>query len=775
METREADSMRREAVSARLHETTEVFRAGRYHEALQEFESELQEARQAHLPDLAARAAGDIGSCQFALHQYRPALQSFLEAHRQCVAAGDLSAAAVFEANIASLYSELGELDSAAQWMQNIVGRVTGKDRVVIPKILIQLATLRARQDRMPEALRLFDQGIEAADRSGDPALVANGWNRLGEEHLKRHELELAEPPLLEAYRIRKLNHLALDVSYRSLGLLRLEQGDLHSASSLLDRAVELSAQPQGWIPTWDIYHYRGRVRLAQGRLNDALADLRVAVRLARDWRWNVPPDDTSQVGTEGWLEKVHSALVEAGNRLYQKTHAPALIRETFETSEENRARSLRSVLSRRQSPDASVLPPAYWETLARLQRAEVQALRSQNAGAEESVSAIRAELVRMEVALGPAIGPVPAALLDRTRAALDSDSTLLSFQLGDSVSWVWALDRAGLVLYELPRREEIEAQAKAATQSIRAGTASHDPAPARLWKTLFGQLAPRFQQSTRWVVTLDRGLFEVPLAALEDSSRQPPAYLVERHVLEVVPGAGYWLESQNRPRVNFQASFLGIGDPIYNTADPRLPEPLRTAERARTGALLLPRLVGSGGELDNCARAWQGERVLLRGAGASRANLSRELQRDPAVIHLATHVLESSERPAYGLIALSLTPQGENELLPPFEIAGWHTKAGLVVLSGCHSGEGAQLPGTGLLGLTRAWLMAGAHAVIGSNWSTPDETGALFGALYRNLSASRDAAPAPALRAAQLEMLRSGGWRARPSYWGAYFMVGGQ
>ena len=31
------------------------------------------------------------------------------------------------------------------------------------------------------------------------------------------------------------------------------------------------------------------------------------------------------------------------------------------------------------------------------------------------------------------------------------------------------------------------------------------------------------------------------------------------------------------------------------------------------------------------------------------------------------------------------------------------------------------------------------------------------------------------ALRAAQTEMIRSGGWRARPRYWGAYFVVGNQ
>ena len=70
---------------------------------------------------------------------------------------------------------------------------------------------------------------------------------------------------------------------------------------------------------------------------------------------------------------------------------------------------------------------------------------------------------------------------------------------------------------------------------------------------------------------------------------------------------------------------------------------------------------------------------------------------------------------------------------------------------------------------------MAGAHAVIGSNWATPDESGALFGALYGNLCGQRDASPATALRAAQMAMIRSGGWQAKPSYWGAYFVVGGQ
>jgi tetratricopeptide (TPR) repeat protein len=738
----------------------------------------------------AARALGNAGACQLALHQYRPALRSFLEAHRQAEAVNDSSAAAVLDFNIASLYSEMGELDAAAEWIQGTIKRIGSMDRSNLPHILIQLATLRARQDRMPEARRLFNQGIEAADLAGDLNLCAIGWNRLGEEYLKRGELAQAEPPLLEAYRIRKLNRLPMDVSYRSLGRLRLEQGDLTSAAALLDRAVELSAQALGGIPTWDIYHYRGRVRMAQGRLREAMGDLRIAVRLARVWRWNTPPDDAARMGTEGWLELVHSALVEAGNRLYLETRDPALIRETFEAVEENRAGSLRAVLSRGRWTGPNGLPPAYWETLARLQRAEVQALRTPGARGQETVASVRAELVRMELALGPAVAPLPSSLLELSRQALDEESVLLSFQLGDRISWLWALDREGLALYALPARAEVESQAQAAATAIRQDAPLGADGPARLWRTLFGQLATRYQRKPRWLVALDRGStlmdsqnrfttgglpFEAPLGALADSSRQPPAYLVERHAIEIIPGAGFWVEARSRTHETPAPVFVGLGDPIYNTADPRLPPLLTGARPASKPALMLPRLVGSGAELDACARSWRGERVLLKGADASRDRLAEQLRRNPAVVHLATHVLESSERPSYGLIALSLTPRRESELLPPYEIAGWRTNAGLVVLSGCHSAEGAQLPGTGLLGLTRAWLMAGAHSVIGSNWATPDESGALFGALYRNLSGERRGSPAAALRAAQLEMIRSGGWRAKPSYWGAYFVVGSQ
>ena len=756
---------RREAVLALMREGTALFGAGRYLESLHTFERMRDAARAENFGNLAARAAGNIGGCQFALNQYQAALQSFLDAVHAAERAGDHSAAAIFNANIASLYSEMGQLDDAAEWIEASLKRLSDEDRAAHQAhLLIQLASLRARQQRMPEALGLFARGIRAADQKGDVELYANGWNRLGEEYLKQHRLAPAEPALLEAYRVRLLNHLALDSSYRNLGLLRMEQGDWKSAGVLLDRAVELSGRPHGSLPSWEVYHQRGRLRMTQGRLREALDDLRIAVRLARGWRWGAPRDDAARIGEENWLDKVHGALVEAGNRLYQENHDPALIRETFEAMEENRAESLRALVQR-SSTQRSDFPPAYWEAIGRLQRAEVQAVREPSEKTIDAAARCRAELKRMDLELPGAAIVAPSGLLDRARRALAPDTALLSFQTGQSASWLWALDRQDLRLYRLPPRHEIEALVKSASRSLLSGSREEATASRKLYQTLFGTLGSRVAGKTRWLVVPDEGLFEAPLATLQVEGR----YLVEGRAIETIPGVSLWLQAGPSPQSYKRGRFLGVGDAIYNTADPRLGRWSAT----RTGALMLPRLVASSGEVESCARIWEGDRVLLEGREASRENLSRELTRDPAVVHLSTHVVESAGARPQGLIALSLTAAHENQLLSAQEIAGWRTDADLIVMSGCHSASAPALPGTGLLGLTRAWLGAGAHTVIASNWATPDEEGILFQALYRNLRDGSETSPASALRAAQLEMIRSADWRSTPRYWGAYFAVG--
>ncbi|MBZ5580148.1 MAG: CHAT domain-containing protein [Acidobacteriia bacterium] len=754
------------ALSASLRQGGAFFGQGRYREAAAVFQAVQQTAHSLHIPSLEARALGNLGACQFAQQQYQSALRLFLEAHRRLEAAGDPSGAALFDANIASVYIQMGAYGPAAEWVEQSLSRLSRPDRAAhLPQLQIQLATLRARQGRQAESSALFRQGIENADRAGDLELYALGWNRWGEQFLEQGNLPQAERALLQAFYVRKVHHLALDSSYGNLGQLRLEQGDLLSASVLLDRAVDLAGRPGGRVPAWEIYDARGRVRLAQGRLREALEDLRIALRLARVWRRAAPADDTTRIGVEGKLDRLYSALVEAGNRLYGRTREPALLRETFAAEEENRAASLRALLNHPHGQDSSQ-PAAYGEAVTRLQLAEGAALRHQDTG---GVTAARADLVRLEASRGPGLPSVPPDLADAIRRKLDARTVLLSFHLGRSISWLWALDRAGVVLYRLPPRDLIESQVRATLAALREDRPTAAGRSADLYATLFAPLAARFQRASRWLLALDETLFDLPIAALPTGRGPRSVYVAELHTVEVIPGAAYWLDSAARDRVPLAPLLVGVADPIYNRADARL-------ERTRPGSapqLALPRLAGSSTEIEACARAWAGPSVLLRGSAASLENVAAQLRRRPAIVHLATHYLESAAHPGYALIALTLAPGGEPQLLTPFELSRWRIQAGLVVLSGCHSAAGPVLPATGLQGLTRAWLAAGAQSVIASLWETPDDDGALFRALYRNLRDGPALDPARALHDAQLDMIHDGGRHARPTYWGAYFLVG--
>ena len=97
---------------------------------------------------------------------------------------------------------------------------------------------------------------------------------------------------------------------------------------------------------------------------------------------------------------------------------------------------------------------------------------------------------------------------------------------------------------------------------------------------------------------------------------------------------------------------------------------------------------------------------------------------------------------------------------------------APLVILSGCDT-AGHAGAGDGLLGLTRAFLVAGARAVIATSWPVADRASShLMVDFY-----SRAGDPIAALTAAQRAMLVRGrrdasGW-SHPYFWAGYAVHG--
>ncbi len=138
--------------------------------------------------------------------------------------------------------------------------------------------------------------------------------------------------------------------------------------------------------------------------------------------------------------------------------------------------------------------------------------------------------------------------------------------------------------------------------------------------------------------------------------------------------------------------------------------------------------------------------------------------------------------------------PGEEDGILTALEVSEMDlSKLELAVLSACETGLGKVAAGEGIMGMQRAFQVAGARSVIASLWSVDDRaTQSLMSEFYR-IAWERDAvvSRAEALRKAQLAMLREGvkrgvargtvgelvpekaARRAAPYYWAAFILSG--
>ena len=349
----------------------------------------------------------------------------------------------------------------------------------------------------------------------------------------------------------------------------------------------------------------------------------------------------------------------------------------------------------------------------------------------------------------------------------------------------MWVVTKDRFEAFRLAGGEEIRTAARAFSESVQRGSTDTNAAGARLYGLLFGAAGRVAERQARWLLAVEDVLFGTRFPALTAGRGHAgaPVFLVERHAITIVPGA---LVFRRAPEPELRGGFVGIGDPIYNAADERW-----TGRSATASSLELPRLAASRREIRECARVWRSTTtpVFLEGGGATRRALAGALAGAPGIVHFATHVIRSAEKPSRRLIPLSLLPGGYPEYIRPEDIASWRLPApALVVISGCASGvPEKRLPEfvpavydtekaaseLGLVGLPRAWLAAGARAVAVTLWPTPDDGGEFFQSFYRHLGEAAGPTPSVALERAQVEMLHSRDWRSVPKHWAAYLIVG--
>lgn len=263
-----------------------------------------------------------------------------------------------------------------------------------------------------------------------------------------------------------------------------------------------------------------------------------------------------------------------------------------------------------------------------------------------------------------------------------------------------------------------------------------------QLHELLIEPIADLLPQSpdAKVVFVPDQALFLVPFAALQTKSGK---YLIEDHTISYSPSIqsldytkrlGKRLENLPKATGN-----LIVGNPSEDLADAAL-EATAIAKLLNTQPLI--------------------------GKVATKNKVLAQIE-DSQIIHLAMHGNFDDNN---GLdSALSF---GSQVFLTAKEILNLSLRANLVILSACNTGKGA-IRGDGVIGLSRAFILAGTPRIIVSLWSVPDsETSQLMMNFYRNMvdNKSINQGYAHALRQSMLYTLKH---NPHPRNWAAFGLIG--
>jgi CHAT domain-containing protein len=207
-----------------------------------------------------------------------------------------------------------------------------------------------------------------------------------------------------------------------------------------------------------------------------------------------------------------------------------------------------------------------------------------------------------------------------------------------------------------------------------------------------------------------------------------------------------------------------------------RLLQHLEAAAEVKEAPLAIPRLPFTAREAERILGVARGMKTFAAtGFDASREAATGGQLSDYRYIHFATHGYLNTERPALSALVLAqFDRQGKpvDGFLRVADVYNARLSADLVVLSACQTGLGQEVRGEGLMGLTRAFLYAGAPRVIVSLWNVNDEaTAELMAVFYRGLL-REGRTPAAALTAAQMELRGRKRWES-PYYWAAFVQHG--
>jgi CHAT domain-containing protein len=334
----------------------------------------------------------------------------------------------------------------------------------------------------------------------------------------------------------------------------------------------------------------------------------------------------------------------------------------------------------------------------------------------------------------------------------------LVEYLVGAEHTFLFCLDASHLEVHVIPwGADSIAAEVRALREALLA---DEPPAgAAHLHALLLGPIEALLEPGSRLLIVPDGPLFYLPFALLHDGER----YLIERHALCQAPSASVldhelWDRScGGRPKL------LAVGNPASFRSQHLLSQTRRATRDWSFGELPFAE------EEVRRVAAYFARDDLLIGAAATEEVVKARMG---AVnhLHFATHGMLDEREPLMSALVLAQDEDPrEDGFLQVHEILEQSLCADLVVLSACNTGLGKIMTGEGVLGLTHAFMYAGARTLLISLWEVPDQSTAIlmdrfYGALSEGLPADE------ALQKAQRAAIDAG---VVPREWAGFALSG--
>jgi CHAT domain-containing protein len=523
------------------------------------------------------------------------------------------------------------------------------------------------------------------------------------------------------------------------LAEVSVETGKLEDASAYLDQVTPMELAGGNRLSP--------NVSLTQGMLAAARHEDRQAESLFRAVQTDPTSPTTTRLNAGHELARLfeRQGNAQAAERMYKTTLT------TFE--------SARTELKKEESR----LP--FLANATRIYDDYIHLLVKEGRSEEALAAADQSRARTLAQGLGMEAGTThlhPAALNPR-QIARKTGATLLFYWLGARQSYLWTITPAKTELVELPSRDELIARVERYRKALLD---AQDPQEAcnedgqALYKLLVAPAAKFIRRDTPVMILADGALnqlnFETLLVpgpgseASQGSSSGPALhYLLEDATLLSAPSLATL--SAAKPARNAEKSLLMLGNPVSPSED-------------------YPSLPLFGYEMTRIERHFAARRVAV--FSGAQANPAAYLSSDPAqysYIHFVAHAVASRTDPLDSAIILSRGKTSEDSFkLYARDIMQHPIDARLVTISACYGSGTRFYAGEGLVGLSWAFLRAGAHNVIGALWEVSDDsTPRLMDAFYQGLEGGQP--PAVALRLAKLDLLHSQSRFRAPFYWAPF------